>query len=200
MRQARIEPLELKDIPELAPIMQAAKSQMGFYPMDGMIMARNPVMLKAFLPFVQSILSRGKIDPVLKRLLGIISSSTTGCQYCTAHAAHQAHIRSETDAKIAAVWEFEQSELFSEAEKMALRFALHASMIPNAVDDELMQKLNSFYTEDEIVEMLGVISLYAFLNRWNSTLATPLEEVPKNFILDEMEGNLGPNMKITSYE
>ncbi|MEM8889031.1 MAG: carboxymuconolactone decarboxylase family protein [Bacteroidota bacterium] len=195
--KARIRPLSLEEIPALAPIMQAAKTQMGFYPTDGLIMARHPAMLKAFLPFMQSILGPGQIDPVLKRLLGIISSSTTGCQYCTAHATHQAHIRSETDAKIAAVWEFEQSDLFSEGEKHALRFAMHAAMVPNAVTDEMMQDLKEFYSEDEMVEMLGVISLYGFLNRWNASLATPIEDVPKSFILDEMDGNLGPEMKIS---
>ena len=194
---ARIRPLDLEEIPELAPIMEAAKTQMGFYPTDGLIMARHPAMLKAFLPFMQSILGPGSVDPVLKRLMGIISSSTTGCQYCTAHASHQAHIRSETDAKIAAVWEFEQSELYAEDEKQALRFAMHAAMIPNGVTDEMMEGLKEFYSEDEIVEMLGVISLYGFLNRWNATLATPIEDVPKSYILDNMDGNLGPKMKIT---
>lgn len=195
--KARIQALSLAEIPDLAPIMQAAKTQMGFYPTDGLIMARHPAMLKAFLPFMQSILGPGKIDPVLKRLMGVISSSTTGCQYCTAHATHQAHIRSETDTKIEAVWEFEQSDLFSKPEKAALRFAMYAAMVPNAVTDEMMQELKAYYSEDEIVEMLGVISLYGFLNRWNASLATPIEDVPKNFILDELQGNLGPNIKIS---
>ena len=28
----------------------------------------------------------------------------------------------------------------------------------------------------EIVEMLGVISLFGFLNRWNDSMGTPIEE------------------------
>ena len=128
----------MEEIPEMAPIMQAAKTQMGFYP-TMFDHGSTSCHAQGLFAFYAKYIGAGQIDPVLKRLLGIISSSTTGCQYCTAHATHQAHIRSETDAKIAAVWEFEQSDLFSEAEKQALRFAMHAAMVPNAVSDEMMQ-------------------------------------------------------------
>lgn len=174
----RISALALEDIPELRHLFDAGKELMGFYPNDGLIMARHPAMLKAFLGLVQSILAAGKIDPILKRMIGIISSSTAGCQYCTAHAAHQAHERGEGEEKLNAVWEYKRSELFTAAEKSALSFAVKAAQIPNAVTDEDFDTLKIHFTEDEIVEILGVISLYGFLNRWNASLATPLEQAP----------------------
>ena len=38
--------------------------------------------------------------------------------------------------------------------------------------------LRAHWSEEQIVEIVGVIAMFGFLNRWNDTLATPLEEEP----------------------
>ena len=40
-----------------------------------------------------------------------------------------------------------------------------------------MNSIN-YYDESEIVEIVATISLFGFLNRWNDTMATELEELP----------------------
>ena len=82
------------------------------------------------------------------------------------------------DKKLAAVWEYRTSPLYTEAERVALDFAIAAASQPNAVTDELFAKLKQHWTEAQIVEIVGTIALFGFLNRWNDTLATPLEEEP----------------------
>lgn len=62
---------------------------------------------------------------------------------------------------------------------MALDYALAAGSVPNAVDDPLMARMKQHWSEDEIVEILGAICLYGFLNRWNDSMATDLEAAPK---------------------
>jgi len=66
--------------------------------------------------------------------------------------------------------------LFSEKERVALDFALAAASIPNDVTDELYDKLSALWSEVEIVEILGVIGMFGFFNRWNDSMATPLED------------------------
>jgi alkylhydroperoxidase family enzyme len=51
-----------------------------------------------------------------------------------------------------------------------------ASTIPNGVDVTLHQRLHQHWSEEEIVELVGVISLFGYLNRWNDSMATTLEE------------------------
>ena len=34
------------------------------------------------------------------------------------------------------------------------------------------------WSEGEIVEIAAVVALFGFMNRWNDTMATPLEEEP----------------------
>ena len=64
---------------------------------------------------------------------------------------------------------------------MALRFAQAASSIPNMVTDEDFDALKEHYTDYQIVELLSIIGLYGFFNRWNDTFATPLEDGPRDF-------------------
>ncbi len=61
---------------------------------------------------------------------------------------------------------------------MTLDFAVAAASVPNAVADDMFAELRKHWTEEQIVEIVGVISLFEFLNRWNDTMATPLEDEP----------------------
>jgi len=80
--------------------------------------------------------------------------------------------------KFDAVWEYRTSPLFTEAERVAIEFAVAASSQPNDVTDDLFERMKRHWTEDQIVEITGVIALFGFLNRWNDTMATPLEDEP----------------------
>lgn len=81
-------------------------------------------------------------------------------------------------AKLEAVWEYRTSPLYSPAERIALDFAIAAASQPNAVTDEMFGVMKEHWTEGQIVEILAVVSLFGFMNRWNDSLATPLEEEP----------------------
>ena len=80
--------------------------------------------------------------------------------------------------KLAAVWEYRSSPLFSAAERVAIEYAIAAASQPNGVTDELFAQLLQHWTEAQVVEITALISYFGFMNRWNDTLATPLEEEP----------------------
>ena len=176
---ARLPPLSLDEIPEQArAALDGAASLMGFTPNDGLIMARCPDILNAFGALVGAIYGGGRVDPGLKRLIGEIASKAAGCIYCTAHTAHGAASLGVPEEKIAAVWEFDASPLFTPAERAALRVAMRAALTPNATEDADMAALGQHFDEEQIVEIVSVIALFGFLNRWNSTFETPLEDAP----------------------
>jgi alkylhydroperoxidase family enzyme len=68
--------------------------------------------------------------------------------------------------------------LYSESERATLDFALAAASVPNAVTDQMFTELRKHWIEEQIVEIVGVIALFGFLNRWNDTMVTPLEDEP----------------------
>ena len=74
------------------------------------------------------------------------------------------------------IWEYKTHPAFSEAERAALDLAIAASSIPNAVDDKIADNMRKYWEEGEIVEIMGVISLFGYLNRWNDSMGTQMED------------------------
>jgi alkylhydroperoxidase family enzyme len=95
-----------------------------------------------------------------------------------AHTAGGALRLGVSEEKLAALWEYRTSPLYTDAERLALDFALAAAAVPSDVTDELFAAMRAHWTDDQMVEIVGVISLFGFLNRWNDTMATPLEAEP----------------------
>ena len=78
--------------------------------------------------------------------------------------------------KVEALAQFETSPLFTDAERAALRLAQAAGSHPPAVTDAHFTELKKHYSEDAITEMVAVISLLGWLNRWCTTLAVGIED------------------------
>jgi alkylhydroperoxidase family enzyme len=83
--------------------------------------------------------------------------------------------------KIEALREFQTSPLFTPAERAALALAHAAGGCPSSVSDDHFTELKKHWSEDAIVEMVSVIALFGWLNRWNDTMATQLEGPPLAF-------------------
>lgn len=176
---ARIAPLPAENSPELREQFEAIKKSLGFVPNSMLIMQRVPKMVRAFAALSAAVWDpEGKVDRGFKRLVAHVSSRSAGCQYCMAHTAGGALRFGIADEKLAAVWDYQTSPLFDAAERAALDFAVAASCVPNAVTDDMFVEMRKYWSEDQIVEIVGCISLFGFLNRWNDTLATPLEHEP----------------------
>lgn len=183
---SRIVPVRMEDLPpDTRKAMEYAQDIMGFAPNDVLTMAHWPELLAAMEGLVQVIYKPGELDPVLKRMIATITSGAAGCRYCQAHTAHGAVQMAGADAeKIANVWDFHVSDLFSDAERAALNLALAAGSQPNDTTDAHFRALEAHFTKRQIMEIMGVIGLFGFLNRWNDTLATELEDKPLAFASD----------------
>ena len=175
----RIQPLSPDQLGEAErEIMQRGSEMMGFTPNDGLTMARVPGLLEAMSALVGVSYAPGQVGIELKRLVAMISSAASGCRYCQAHTRYGAGRHGVSQAKIDALWTHAESDVFSEAERAALDFAVHASMTPNQATDEDMDRLKRHFSEEEILEIVAVIALFGFLNRWNDTLKTEIETEP----------------------
>lgn len=176
---SRLTPLSLGQVdPETRTMIENAETLMGFVPNDALVMARYPALTKAMWGLVAAVYGPGQVDNGLKRLIGEAASKAAGCFYCSAHAAHGAREQGVAQDKIDAVWSFEDSPLFSDAERAAINLAMKAGVIPNETTDEDFDRLKAHFSENEITEIVAVIAMFGFLNRWNSTLDTALEPVP----------------------
>lgn len=178
----RLAPLPTEHTPELKDQFEAARKRMGFVPNSMLVMQRSPKIARGFAAISGAIWDpEGKVDMALKRLIAHVSSRAAGCTYCMAHTAEGAHKLGVDQQKLDAVWDYQTSPLFSPAERAALDVAVAAGCVPNAVTDAMFAELRSHWSDDQVVEIVGTIALFGFLNRWNDTMATPLEDQPLHF-------------------
>lgn len=176
---ALVEPLSPDTDPEVRKLAEFFQGPLGFTPNSILTMQRRPAIAKAFIELNKAVTEPISISSELKRIIGYMTSLTAGCRYCQAHLALGSSRFGAADEKIQAVWEFRSSPLFSEAERAALEFAQAASSVPNAVTQEIENELKKHWDDDAIVEILAEVALMGFLNRWNDSMGTALEDTPK---------------------
>lgn len=175
----RIEPKAIEDTGALRPVIEASQSRMGFVPNSMLILAHRPEILRGFRQLTEAINGpSATIDRQLRNLIAQMASRAAGCGYCMAHTANSGERSGISSEKEHALWEFETSPLYSDAERAALRVARGAAQVPNAVSDEDFAELRSYFTDAQVVEIVAVIALYGFYNRFNDTMATQLEKSP----------------------
>jgi len=112
-----------------------------------------------------------------------------------AHSAEAAHRAGVSDEKIAAILDYRTSPLFTDAERVAIEFAVAAASQPNAVTEAHFVRMRRHWNEGQIVEIAGVVALNGFLNRWNDTMAPQLEREPLAFATTL--ARLNPNLVLT---
>ena len=176
MKTPLVKPLPTVGNPELEELVKFFNETLGFCPNSVLTMQHRPGIAKAFVNLNMAVMkNEGRVSSALKRLIGYLSSYTAGCRYCQAHTIRAAERYGSEEEKLQNIWEYKSHPAFNDAERAAFDFAIAASNIPNAVSNEVADNLRKHWDEGEIVEMLGVISLFGFLNRWNDSMGTELE-------------------------
>ena len=174
---ALVTPLAAEHDLETKKLAEFFNETLGFCPNSVLTMQRRPAISKAFINLNKAVMANeGRVTSALKRMIAWVSSNATGCRYCQAHAIRAAERYGAEQAQLDNIWEYKTHKAFSDAERAALDFCLAASVVPNAVNAEIKSALYKYWNEVEIVEMLGVISLFGYLNRWNDSMGTTLEE------------------------
>ena len=174
---ALVKPLSPDANEEVAELAKFFNETLGFCPNSVLTMQIRPDIAKAFIDLNMAVMdNNGRVTSDLKRLIGYLASFTAGCQYCQAHTALAAERYGAGEERINNIWDYKSHPAFNEAERAALDFSIAASSIPNSVDDDISANLHKYWDDGEIVEILGVISLFGFLNRWNDSMGTEMED------------------------
>ncbi len=172
-----VTPLNPEHDPETKALAEFFNETLGFCPNSVLTMQYRPAISKAFIGLNKAVMANeGRVTSALKRMIAWVSSNATGCRYCQAHAIRAAERYGAEPEKLEHIWEYRTHPAFSDAERVALDFALAASQVPNTVDEDIKNRLHEHWDEGEIVEILGVISLFGYLNRWNDSMGTTMEE------------------------
>ncbi len=198
-----VTPRHREDLEVLEPVLAASQALMGFVPNSMTTMAHMPQLTVAFSMLAgvvfggdlqqimrnyQSVVENpalGRTDPVLTaelvQLIAYSVSLSAGCQYCQAHTSHNANRFGLSEEKLQQVLSYETADVFSSEERALIAIALAAGQVPNETNAQHFEALKEHFDERQIVQIVAVISMFGFLNRWNDTMATELENKPIEF-------------------
>ena len=172
-----VQPLSPDANDEVKKLAEFFNETLGFCPNSVLTMQIRPEIARSFINLNMAVMANhGRVTSALKRLIAYVSSNATGCRYCQAHAIRAAERYGAEQEQLNNVWDYKTHNAFNEAERAALDFSIAASIIPNNVNSEIQNNLHKHWDDGEIVEMLGVISLFGYLNRWNDSMGTTLED------------------------
>lgn len=125
------------------------------------IIARKPEQAKATLRVMLLKFNEGNIDHRLKEIIRIQLARFTEDPYFSGLRSVKAREMGLTEEVIdAGSGDYEDSELFSEAEKVALRYADQMFLDSTKVDAQFYAELKKHYTEPQIMELGAFIALF----------------------------------------
>ncbi len=158
----------------LRPFFWNQRRKYGAVLDSALLWARAP---KLFLgvAFLYGMIDRksSPIDPVLRSLVTVRVSQLNGCRFCVDLNSATLLRRGVDITKVEALENWQQSNLFSEKERIALEYAEAVTLRSNAIDNELMKRLKKHFDDDAIVELTGLIAFQNLSSKFNSALGVP---------------------------
>ena len=182
MAYSRIGGESRESFDEFEESFKMTEAMMGYLPNSHLIMAKNPELLEAFEKMVAVVFMSKHLERELISLIALACSLSAGCKYCQAHTSHSAGRAGVDSEKIVEILKYNESDKFSDKEKAALDLSFASGVTPNQTSQKHFNNLDKFFSKEAIVDIVSVISMSGFLNRWNDTFGTELEKEPKNFV------------------
>lgn len=110
------------------------------------------------------------IDPVLRTLVTVRVSQINACAFCVDINSATALKRGLTEAKLAQVRAFADSDQFDERERAVLHYAEAVTYTEQQPDDEQFTALRRYFDDDGIVELTALISFQNLSSKFNAAL------------------------------
>jgi alkylhydroperoxidase family enzyme len=140
-----------------------------------------PELRERWNTFLKFVFAGREADKELKQLVFLASSMASGCRHCQSHGAFHLNVLGVSEEKILSIWNLEESDHFTDAEKAALSLAVSAGASPNATEPHHFAEMRKHFTDIQIIEIMAVIAAGGFLNRWNDTIATVTDQESIDF-------------------
>ena len=134
------------------------------------LLRRRPQILAGMIAYESALATSGRMDLRLKSLAELKAAALVNCEFCLDIGSAMARLAGITDAQLAALPHFRDSELFDEDEKLVLEFAEVVSKTPALVHEELRQRLLSRFTAAGVTELAAAVAWENNRGRFNQAL------------------------------
>ena len=146
MKKPLVSPLGRNSTKQAKEMAAFYDETLGFTPNSLFTMMHRPRIAKAFLEMNQAVMeNKGSVTSSMKREIAYLSSMTTGCRYCEAHAIRAAERYGSSKERLENIWEYKSHEAFSESDRAMFDLAIAASQVPNGVSEEIKTRAKKFF-------------------------------------------------------
>jgi uncharacterized peroxidase-related enzyme len=133
-------------------------------------MAHRPEIFETIIAHMDAVLSTGTLPKALKELVIVRTSQCNRTPYCLASHTAICKRLGWTDHQLEALKDAAPSQEFTDAEKVAIHLAEVMTLYPHGYTADDFQRLRSFYSEGEVIELMASIGLFNYFNRFNDVL------------------------------
>ena len=137
----------------------------GLEPME--IWAHRPKLMMAMGKFNQAVRKGKSVDERLKNLVELKGAQMIGCEYCVDLGSQICRNNGLSDEELLALPRYQQSDLFTEREKVALDYTVAVMRTPVEVTDELFAQMKEHFSDEQLVEITAHLTLVN-LDRFNA--------------------------------
>ena len=113
------------------------------------------------------------IDPALHSLVTVRVSQINTCPFCVDLNSATLIKRGVSLEKVEALETRRQSNLFDRREQAVLDYAEAMTRSDVQVEDEQVERLRSYFDDDGIVKLTGLIAFQNMSSKFNSALGVP---------------------------
>lgn len=129
------------------------------------VMAHNPKVAKEFTELFKVIMKEGYIEPFLRWKIAYVVSQTLKCPFCVDVTGKMLKTMGATDEVLEQI---KEGENLLEEEKQVLELVKEVTTKATC-NPELFKKLKEKFSEAELVEIVSIIGLFNYINRFNNT-------------------------------
>lgn len=149
-------------------IFSSFEEQSGSVPEWAKVMAHRPEILKEFVELFKVIMNKGEIEENLKWKIAYVVSQTLKCKFCVDVTKKMLKKMGATQDELVNIKKLNN---LSEEEKQILELVKDVTLDGHLDQPDIFDKLKQKMNEKELVEIVSVIGLFNYINRFNNTFA-----------------------------
>ncbi len=134
------------------------------------VMARHPRVLAANLALERKLLAANTLPEEVKHLVVLRVAQLIACPFCVDIGTSLNLQAGASAEKIKALPVWQQSPLFSEAERLCLDFAEAVTRLPLQIDEANFAQLRARFSDVQIIELAEFVALENKRSRFNHAL------------------------------
>ena len=147
-------------------VYQSFEEKTGKVPEWAKVMAHCPKILKEFTELFGVIMGNREIEPLLKWKVAYVVSNSLKCPFCVDVTGKMLKSLGASDQIIEKT---KQEKSSSKKEEEILQLVREVTLKAQVCTPELFERLKNELSEKEIVEIVSIIGLFNYINRFNNT-------------------------------